>query len=412
MPLSLRARIVYPVDRPPIDGGLVTIDGERIIAIESPTRPNHSCHDLGDVALLPGFVNSHTHLEFSHLRAPLGRPGLPLVEWLPLAISERQSRHDQVTESIAVGIGESIAAGTCAIGEIATAEDAAYPDETQLSLEVFLEVIGFSRARADSALVAVNERLALSSGKGSLGLSPHAPYTVSPALLRNLVALARGRDLPVAMHLAESRQELEFLASGTGAFQELLEWRSMWDAEAIPRGTTPTDYLEMLAEAPRALIVHGNYLESGALEYLAEHRERMSVIYCPRTHAYFEHPPYPLAEMLALGVHVAIGTDSRASNPDLSVWREMQQVARTHSLISPATILELGTLSGAKAIGQADHCGSITPGKYANLTAFVLPAGGSRAGDEALAELLHTADEADQVWLRGHAVARPAQKTR
>lgn len=407
MSISLRARIVYPVDRPPIDGGVVTIDRERIVAIASTPQARGPLHDLGDIALLPGLVNAHTHLEFSHLRAPLGRPGMRLVQWLPLAIAERQNRQDRTADSIAAGIGECIAAGTCALGEIATAEPSAYPPETQLTLAPYLEVIGFSRARAESAFAAALERLRSTTLFGRLGLSPHAPYTVSPALLRKLVELARERNLPVAMHLAESRDELQLLSDGTGPFQQLLDERSMWDDAAIPRGTRPIDYLRMLADAPRTLVIHGNYLEPDELAFLAGQAERMTVVYCPRTHAYFDHPPYPLAEMLAVGVRVAIGTDSRASNPDLSIWREMRHLVRTHPSIAPATILQLGTLSGASALGQAESCGSITPGKWANFTAYSLPAGGSRDPDESLAELLHSADGPDKLWLCGQEFTRP-----
>ena len=130
----------------------------------------------------------------------------------------------------------------------------------------------------------------------SRGISPHAPYTVHPGLLKRLVALAVEKKLPVAMHLAESREELELLATGTGPFRDLLVDRSMWDTEAIPLGSTPLDYLRTLAEAPRALVIHGNNLSDEEIGFLAAHRERMSVVYCPRTHAYFGHDPYPLEQ--------------------------------------------------------------------------------------------------------------------
>ena len=142
MPTLLRARVVYPVAGPPLDGGVVTIEGERIVAVETAAAASGRADDLGDVALLPGLVNAHTHLEFSHLRQPLGRPGMPLFEWLPLAIAERQNRGDRVANSIAAGIEESRAAGACAVGEIATVDD--YPAQTDLAFVRFLEVIGFS----------------------------------------------------------------------------------------------------------------------------------------------------------------------------------------------------------------------------------------------------------------------------
>src|SRR5262249_30721246 len=146
---------------------------------------------------------------------------------------------------------------------------------------------------------------------------------------------ARERDLPMAMHVAESRAELQLLRDGTGPFQELLEERSMWDPEAIPRGSKPLDYLQMLSEAPRSLAIHGNYLDDEELQFLGLHRDRMSLVFCPRTHAYFFHPPYPLGRAIAAGVRVALGTDSRASNPDLSLLAELRHVMQSHPWIDP-----------------------------------------------------------------------------
>ena len=98
-------------------------------------------------------------------------------------------------------------------------------------------------------------------------------------------------------------------------------------------------------------MIHGNYLDDDERAFLATHRDRMSLVYCPRTHAYFSHRPYPLAELLAGGVRVALGTDSRASNPDLDLLAEMRHIAKTHAAIDPHEILRLGTLAGATALG-------------------------------------------------------------
>jgi len=234
-----------------------------------------------------------------------------------------------------------------------------------------------------------------------LGLSPHAPYTVWPELLRRLIKLSRERDMPVAMHLAESAEELELLASGSGPLQQLLEERGMWDAAAIPRGSRPMDYLRLLAEAPRTLVIHGNYLNDEERTFLAAHVDRMSLVYCPRTHAYFGHPPYPLAELQAAGVRVALGTDSRASNPDLDLLAEMRFVARTFPQIDPLEILHMGTLAGAEALGRADDVGSITSGKLANLVAIPLRGNARGTPDELLAATLANGEPRCGVWILG-----------
>src|SRR5207248_5598397 len=140
---------------------------------------------------------------------------------------------------------------------------------------------------------------------------------------------------------------------------EVLQSAGAWHPEVIPLGRRPLDYLQALATAHRALVVHGNYLVADEIEFLAAHRERMSLVYCPRTHAYFGHEPYPVSQMLAAGVRVAVGTDSRASNPDLRLLEELRHIARHHPGVSPEAMLRMGTIAGAEALGIAADYGSI-----------------------------------------------------
>ena len=177
----------------------------------------------------------------------------------------------------------------------------------------------------------------------------------------------------------------------------------MWDPWVIGRGSSPLDYLRMLTRAPKSLVVHGNYLDSAALAMMARHAGAMALVYCPRTHAHFKHSPYPLGEALALGVPVCLGTDSRASNPDLSVLAEMREVAQRHSYLTPDAILRMGTLAGAEALGLAD-VGAIRPGAHADLVTVPLPNKGRGRPDELLARLLVGEEQVDTVWLGGEAL--------
>jgi cytosine/adenosine deaminase-related metal-dependent hydrolase len=404
MAFALRARVVFPVDRPPIEHGVVTVEGERIVAVGTQADAR-DVTDLGSVALLPGLVNCHTHLEFSHLRQPLGEPGMPFVDWIRLVVAERRRSGTPAADAVVKGLTESLRCGVTTIGEIMQGSKAAPTGEVAeaMLLTLLVEVIGFSRARTDSAYAAAVERLdALSIRPPTqVGISPHAPYSVSPLLFERLIGLAIGRDLLVATHLAESNEELQFLDARTGPFREFLEERSMWDAQAVPRGSRPMDYLRLLAKAPRALVVHGNYLDEEERSFLAANADRMSLVYCPRTHSYFHHPQYQLSQLLAAGVRVVLGTDSRASNPDLNLLAEMQHVARTFSVIDPHDILRMGTLTGAEALGREMEVGSITPGKVANLITVPLPEGATRTGDGMLEGLLVARNAVSAVWLRG-----------
>jgi cytosine/adenosine deaminase-related metal-dependent hydrolase len=211
------------------------------------------------------------------------------------------------------------------------------------------------------------------SAESRQGISPHAPYTLTWAAFNELVQLATERNLPLATHLAESPEELELLATGGGGFRTLLESAGVWSDAARQLGLAPLDYLRRLADAPQSLVVHGNYLDESAWRFLAERADRMAVVYCPRTHAYFGHQPYPLAKMLAAGVRVCLGTDSRASNPDLNLFSELQFAARQHPNVSPQQLLQMATTAAADFFQQANTPRGITAGAPANLVAVQLP---------------------------------------
>jgi aminodeoxyfutalosine deaminase len=370
--IALRARYVFPVDAPPLRDGVVVCDGGRILSVGG--QSSQAARDLGNVAIVPGLVNPHTHLEFSDLRRPLGTPGMALPDWIRLVVRNRRERPGGV-DSIRQGIAESTGYGVTAVGEIASTPWRMHAP-LPLAVTEFIETIALRADRAERAFAGAAEAVSPKAGWTDSfrpGLSPHAPYSVRPELVRRLVHLSAERKLPLAHHLAESREELELLRSGSGPFVELLKEFDAWDPGAIAVASRPLDYLRMLAEAHRALVIHANYLDDDEVDFLAAHSERMSVIYCPRTHAFFQHDRYPLAKMLSAGVHVAIGTDSRASAPDLNPLAEMQFAAQQHRDVPPATFLQMITSSAAKALGRDADIGTITAGKSADLAIVQLP---------------------------------------
>jgi cytosine/adenosine deaminase-related metal-dependent hydrolase len=190
---------------------------------------------------------------------------------------------------------------------------------------------------------------------------------VHPDLFRGLVDLAVATRAPLAMHLAETREELQLLADGTGDFVPFLEELGVWRPQAIPRGSRPLDYLREMARVDSALAIHGNYLAADEIDFLAAH-PNVSVVYCPRTHAFFGHAPHPWRLLLSRGVNVALGTDSSASNPDLSLWNELLFLRRLAPDNDPALLLKLGTWNGAIALGIGHETGTLDVGKSADLT--------------------------------------------
>lgn len=406
--LALRARVVFPVAAPPIEDGSVLVENGRITRVGRQVPAGWPVEDLGDALLVPGLVNAHCHLEFSSLGRRIGRKGIPLPEWIRRIIEKRPTGK-ATAKAIDAGLQESLRCGVTTLAEICRTETDAYRAAVEgPRLTLFQESIGFSQARAGSAVAAVEARLAELDGLANsmgrdrlrLGVSPHAPYTASPSLIRELVSTALGRSACVSLHLAESKEELELLNDGKGPFQVLLEERGMWDQWVIARGSSPQDYLRMLTRSPAALVVHGNYLDHPSLAMMARHAGAMSLVYCPRSHIFFEHKTYPLPQALELGVRVCLGTDSRASNPDLSILSEMRVAHRLFPQVNPEAILRMGTLSGAEAL-RWDEVGAIKPGAWADMVALRLPTGAEGLPAELLRSVLRDDQPVERIWLGG-----------
>ncbi len=152
------------------------------------------------------------------------------------------------------------------------------------------------------------------------------------------------------MHLAETPDEEPLTLSAKGIFADWLHKIGRWQSDVFPNAMATIDWLQLLAAAHLPLVVHGNYLSRSAIDYLATQRH-MTVVYCPRTHDYFKHPPHPVAELLRANIRVALGTDSRASNPDLNIGKEVAFLLKHRSDLSPQSILEMATVNGADAVG-------------------------------------------------------------
>ena len=387
-PTHFRARWILPVEGSPIRDGTLTVRDGRLVQIGKAATPETAV-DFGEAAIIPALVNAHTHLEFSNLERPLGESGSPFTEWIKQVIAWRRKRDAVVDATVHVspslapairlGIEESLRAGVVTLGEIATSLASATELEQSLgSGVVFWEVIGWSPANVASNLHTAQSFPDGQSQRHSKivgGVSPHAPYTVHQDLLRAIVKSSAANRFPIAMHLAETEAELQLLADGTGPLADMLYELNAWERTAILFHSRPLDYLRILAEADRALVIHGNYLDEAEVRFLGEHRAKMSVVYCPRTHRYFGHRRHPVEKLLDAGARVALGTDSRASNPDLSLWNEMLFAGAEHPGIAPETWLQIATLEGAAALGLEKEYGSLRPGKVANFLVIPLAPG-------------------------------------
>ena len=338
----------------------VRIGDGRVIEIQ----PGHAANaiDLGSVAMVQGLVNAHTHLEFSQLRQPIPTTGR-FTDWIRKVVQSRRENPSTVGGAIRAGIAESWQAGTTLIGEIATIgwrpQDYTEVISTEVPFQgvVFQEVLGLSPERVSQQQQLARSHVTDSHASLSRGISPHAPYSTHWDLVTAAVAMAQQTGSPLAMHLAETTAELELLAQGTGEFRELLTEWGLWHADLFGESRQPIDYLKLLAQAPRSLIIHGNYLDEESLQFLAS-QPQMTLVYCPRTHAAFGHTEHPWQRLVELGGQVAIGTDSRASNPDLSLFAELQFLAARHPRVSHLQLLKMGSTAGRQALNgrqSPDH---------------------------------------------------------
>lgn len=399
----LAARWVYPVEGPPLERAVVELEGARIAAVYQGEHPR--AVDLGNTALIPGLVNAHTHLEFSQLDTPLG-PTQPFAEWIRSIMKSRFTCSVSARDRLQQGIEESLQAGTTCLGEIATGSESLQllsADERKPSAVVFRECLGFTPDRIEEQQQIAADYLQLGTDlelnrEVGLGLSPHAPYSVNPDLYLNLIQQARDQGVPAAVHLAETEDELEFLSQKSGPFVDLLAELGLWDPQILRDGMRLYDYLAPLAELTSALAVHGNYFGNAEIEFLKQ-APQISVVYCPRTHYYFGHRLHPWQSMISQGINVALGTDSRASNPDLSLWKELQFLRDKFPDVPTDLILECGTLAGARALELSDELGTLTVGKRADLALVRLPEGSVPASGSDL--LLNSRSYVSRVMLNG-----------
>lgn len=369
---SLTARWIFPVAQPPLEGGIVRIMGDCIAGVE-PAGTGSADLDLGNVAVLPGLVNAHVHLDLTGMaglappeaaRTADGRLDFP--GWLRRVIAHRRQRTaEQVRADVAAGLAECIRSGTTLLADI-SGDGGSWEALAASGIRavVFRELLGLPEERAKAAWQVCSDWLARHPSRDTcrVGISPHAPYSVHRWLYQQSAAAG----VPLATHLAETADELQLLAEHAGPFVPFLEDVGAWAPEGL--AGAPGEVIEWCRRA-RTLLVHGNYLDPELAI-----PDTATVVYCPRTHAAFGHPPHPIGRFLARGVRVALGTDSRASNPDLNLLAEARFLRHNAPELSPSSILRLATLAGAEALGWADEVGSLEPGKSADLVVVALPA--------------------------------------
>jgi 5-methylthioadenosine/S-adenosylhomocysteine deaminase len=355
---------VLPVEGEPIEDGAVVIRDGRIEAVGRSAELGRGEH-YPDAAIIPGFVNAHTHLEYA-VYAGFG-DGLSFAPWLALHI-ERKARIDRDDmEAIArLGAAQCLASGVTTVGDASFAGAAAHAcAELGLRAIVYLEVFG--RGSAD-ALAQYGEKLeyvrpALSESV-MVGVSPHAPYSCSTEVYASCLSL----DVPVMTHFNESQDELDWLLHGEGPMTPVADILVDPDGRSGIRRLAAAGLLDR-----RIVAAHCVKVDAEEIDLLSG--SDVAVAHCPRSNALLGCGIAPLAELREAGLRVGVGTDGVSSVPSHDFFEELRAVvgsararAERADALSAAEALELATLGGARALGLAGEIGSLVPGKRADLT--------------------------------------------
>lgn len=375
-----RVAWLLPISQPPIRDAWLRTDHGRIVAFGH-SRPGDFTApdeiDLGDVAVMPGLVNAHTHLELSWMRGRIPETA-DFGEWIRSVIelkNEAAGHGAQAASAIDEAVRELRRFGTALVGDVSnTLASSRALRAQELAGVVFHELLGF---RSEDASALMQEAAALVSRESMPGLlrhtvAPHAPYSVSPALFGLIRdALSQNPSAKTTVHLGESAAEIEFLEHGSGPCRASLERMGKWDASWVPPRSSPVEYLDRMGFVDdRVLVVHGVQFSPVDLQRLAA--AGATLVTCPRGNIRTGAGTPPIDDFFESGVRVAVGTDSLASVPDLNLFSELAEMRRLAPALPPRAILESATIGGARALGFEDDFGTIDAGKRDALVAVRL----------------------------------------
>ena len=387
--MIIRAGTVVTMDGLPIDNGAVAVSGSRITNVGkfsdiSATNSGEQIVDLGEQALLPGLINAHCHLDYTCLRGKIPPPK-SFTEWIRAINGEKANLSpENYIGSINDGFAEATRFGTTTIANLTAFPELVSRIQAPIRAWWFAELIDVrDPSRANEIVDAAVETL---KSAEHWGLAPHAPFTASANLYRRCEEVARLENALLTTHLAESREEMSMFRDASGPLYDFLKeiGRNMADCgrktplsqltEILRDVSTPLDMTESW------MLVHLNELAKNDFDLFARSRNQFSIAHCPRSHAYFGHSPFEFETLRELGFNVCLGTDSLASNDDLSLFAEMRAFQKEFPKIPPDEIFRMVTSNPALALGKPHVLGRIGKNCWADLIA--VPITGSTSAFE------------------------------
>jgi cytosine/adenosine deaminase-related metal-dependent hydrolase len=374
--MIIRARVVVTMDGPPIDNGALAISGDQIVDVGkfsevSKRQSNQEIVDLGEQVMLPGLINAHCHLDYTCLRGKILSPE-SFADWIRAINAEKAklSPEDYV-RSINQGFAESKRFGTTTIANLTAFSELVGQIKESMRTWWLAELIDVrDSSRAKEIVDLAVEHL---KSKKHWGLAPHAPFTASADLYRRCGEIAQREKILLTTHLAESREEMSMFRDGKGPLYVFLKGIGR-DMSDCGKGT-PVEWLLHRASPSRTgmgnrpyLMVHLNGLDGNDFDLLADIKH--SIVHCSRSHEYFGHSPFQFQKLRERGCNICLGTDSLASNEDLSLFAEMRAFQKEFPNVSSEEILDMVTINAARALRQENLLGKIRSSFAADLIAL------------------------------------------
>ncbi len=370
MTRTIRAARIHTMEHsresgaPVLENGALVVRDDRIAAVGRFNDIRREwpgpVEDLGDVALAPGVINAHCHLELVHGKGRT-REGQGFMSWVASLLPLLAEMPEQ--EAVVRAAQEMRAKGTVHVCDIATRQPemaAEAMDAAGLSYHLFRECIGFSSPCIPEA----SELISSATEMSRMALAGHALYSTSPETLRVAKGWDAAHDLPFSIHLAEHQGEVEMLSFGTGVWATFLRDKLV-PKDYQPPGVSPVAYADALGLLDhRTLAVHCVHLTDEDIDILA--RRESGVCLCPRSNEYIGVGRAPLEKLMASGATLCLGTDSLASNWDLDVWNEVRfLLENARARITLPEILAWLTANPAKVLGLENDLGALAPGRLA-----------------------------------------------
>jgi len=408
--MLLTARYVLPVAAPHIEYGAVLIQDDKIVEIGDfehlkALHPDEPVKDYGLAALMPGFIDLHTHLEYTSMRGLVD--DLPYSEWkLQLLQKEKQFTSQDWDDSALLGALEAVQSGITTVADVTgTGASGHAAQAVGLRGIIYREVETMVKSKVVDVMARAAEditawRSTSDASRLTIGLAPHAPYSCHPELFRQVAEFASD-GTPVSLHLAGSVEEYQFVKYGSSMLAT--DVRDTFDADAplwLPTGVSPVRYVLQwgLFDVPNIMAVHCTQVDKSDIEVLASHD--VSIAHCPRCNAKLGMGIAPIEKFLQAGIRVGLGTDSPAASNSMDVFEEMRigllvqraALGEEH-FMNARQFVKMATLDAARALNMDDRLGSLEPGKQADIIAVDLSKSHQIPTHNPYSTLVHTANQ-------------------